>query len=475
MQKVRALIAGPKNASVRQWSRRMRRGPGGHILRFLVVAVSVLPGVSVLSGCKCQSETDSVVDAGRSPARQARCDGSESGERFTIEGLGDSAGSLDRALPFAVELGNAVTWPSGFAITYTRGDGRQAEAGVALLDQSAGSGRLLELARLHGDTAPPRVAKHRDELVVAVAMGDASGGALRLVGVSPGGISGEGVEADMGVDDSPAFDLGLGQDSGVVVWDEWDKGQNVGYVVAQGFSLDNLEARGSARRLSPPSSDVEMPRLVRRPNGYWLAWRALGQPDTGSQGDGEGLSVLEYTPSWVELMPLSADASAAGEPLAVTDRSGFVQGFDLIPGHGGSALLVWRSARSTPGTRGGVIRIARVFPDGTTEVEFIEDQNVGTGVPQFLFDRDPRGGAPHGWLVIDGASGWTRFAGLSPLGQQLEMLEGDSSVGVGSLLAAHHGRLLLAAPRGRNMDLSLVRCGDGTPMPSARRRDGGGP
>ncbi len=442
-------------------------------------SVCVLALALAVSGCRCEADEIEPDVPTAKPDPQRRCQGAKPGSHFTIRAKTDGTplsaedAERERPMPFAVELGNAVVFEQGFAVSYTRGDGRQTQAGVALVDADVGQGELIDLTQLVGDASPPRVVALDQQVIAAVANNDAAGGALQLVAVRRGAEPQWGGELDMGVDDSPAFDLVLSagaHPSGAVVWDEWDRGQNVGYIALSTFELDQLGSPTPAKRVTPDGVDAESPRLAQRADGFWLAWQALGRKPGADEAppdeELEDPSVLQLSPSWIELLRLEADGTALGDPIRVTPQDGFVQGFDIVAGHGGSLMAVWRDAKSSPGTRGGVVRIARVSPDGSVSAEFVEDQDVGAGVPLFLFDHDPRDGAPHGWLVLDAFSGQTRFSGLSPVGKQLELLETDHTVGVGSLLAAHGGRLLLAQPRGRDSVLSAIRCGDGTPKPA---------
>lgn len=427
--------------------------------------------VLLVPACRCASEPQPEVQApSASAAAPPRCQPVYPGSSFTIPALGPGVAEADERLsPFAVELGGAVRVGDGFAVTYTRSDSKQSHAGVAWLDAKAGQGEVVDLSEIRGDAAPPKAAPQGEGLVLAALDSDAAGGALRLANVSRGQPARWGAELDLGVDDSLAFDLAVVGQRGLLVWDEWDKASNKSYVALSAFDSSKLEDAGAAVRISPAQVDAESPRLSAGKAGFWLAWLAFGRAEAALGGAGGAGAesydeLVEVRPSTIQLQRLDEVGRAQNAPLEVTKPGGYVAGFDLIAGHDGSVVVVWRAARSSPGIQGGVINISRIKADGSVDEQFVEDEDVGAGVPAFLFDPNPSGGAPHGWLVLDSASGLTRFAALSPFGQQLEQLESDDLISASSLLSAFGGALLVAEGRGRNSVLSLVRCGDGTPL-----------
>ncbi|MEN9580448.1 MAG: hypothetical protein RJA70_3457, partial [Pseudomonadota bacterium] len=337
----------------------------------------------------------------------SRCRPVSQGRSFTIPALGKGVSEEEERLrPFAVELGAALRVGPGFAVTFTRGDGRQSQAGVAWLDASAGQGEVVDLTAIRGDGAPPRAAVSGDALVVAVMDNDAIGGALRLAKVSRGQPATWGAELDLGVDDSLAFELALSGQRGLLVWDEWDKSKNESYISLSGFDVGRIADAAAPVRVSPAKVDAESPRLSAAKHGFWLAWISftpVGEsrktPKAGQQVD-EFQDLVEIRASAIQIMRLDPEGRPIGEALRVTPVDGYVSGFDLTTGPDESALVVWRAAQSSPGIQGGVVSTTRLALDGSFEAKFIEDQDIGSGVPSFLFDSEPKVGAPNGWLVV---------------------------------------------------------------------------
>jgi hypothetical protein len=106
----------------------------------------------------------------------------------------------------------------------------------------------------------------------------------------------------------------------------------------------------------------------------------------------------------------------------------------------------------------GRVRMVRVGPDGSVQAEPVAVDWLGAGAPSLIFDRRPRGGAPHGWLALASGSGSLLLAGLSSSGSPLEPARSDPELGVSGVLAAHEGRLLLVSPHGRDAVLRWTTC-----------------
>ncbi|HEX2882039.1 MAG TPA: hypothetical protein VHO25_21115, partial [Polyangiaceae bacterium] len=79
----------------------------------------------------------------------------------------------DLDLPFAVELGEAVRYRSGFAVTGLRAAQNGNQAVLAVLPRGLQGVRVVELGAVHGDVAPPRLAVSGDNLIAVVPEADA--------------------------------------------------------------------------------------------------------------------------------------------------------------------------------------------------------------------------------------------------------------------------------------------------------------
>ena len=369
-------------------------------------------------------------------------------------------GAEDLALPFAVEVGSAIARPKGFAVAALRAQGGGTGALVALVDDEASSGRLVDLGRTHGDVDPPRLASIGDRVIVAVPDNDAGSTTIKLAELSGSGGTESvtwGATLRTGRDDSTAFDLAAGKDRGVVVWDEWNKAAGHSTVQLSTFDAGALGNVTRPRTVSPKKRDAAAPKLTGRPGGFWLAWVAHAPLDAGAaadSGDGDRDGVAR----WLEVVPLDANGAPTAEPVAVTPRTGSVTTFDIAAAADGSALFAWRLGNELLQGKGSSASLGVVRADGTTAAHEIPDEDVGPGVPSLLVEVDSATKPRPVWLSLASVSDATRLGRVTDQASLAGTLAADDRIKNAEVLAAARGALLLGAPRGLAVELTVVRC-----------------
>src|SRR5690606_11204982 len=195
---------------------------------------------------------------------------------------------------------------------------------------------------------PPRIAAGQNHVFVGVADHDASAAIVRLASISKP--TGEpqitwGALPQIGGDESEVFDLALGKDRGVLVYDDYKKSDGHSSVWTVTFGLDDPSKTTPARVVSLKGQDVEAPKLAVRPGGFWLAWIAHSKLETKTKPDEKNIdleSLVELGTRWLELVKLDENGVREGEPLQLSARDGHVLVFDLMSASDGSAWLAWR-------------------------------------------------------------------------------------------------------------------------------------
>lgn len=381
-------------------------------------------------------------------------------------------------LPFSVEAGGAVASSTGFALAAL--ENRKAIA--VTLARDAASGRRIELAEVHGDVEPPRLASSGDQIVAAVAGNDAGSSTLTLMAFRPdeGAASlKRGAQVSRSREAGVAFDLVLAPKRGVMVWDQWDASKSRGIIEALSFEPVTVQAQASARVLSASDDDAESPRVLLRRGGFWVSWvshaplaktarrapRAGASANPGSDPKDAGAeavydSVVELTPRRLKLLRLDEQGVPSGEPTLVSAPDAHVLAYDAVP-FGDGVLFAWRDDPTSLGAEAPKIHLARVAPDGTVSLEVIDDEEVAEGAPRLFSDR---GGAvqPQTWLALMGKRGRSRVGHVEPSGKLAGPLQDVAEFGHNEPLALESGRFLLAQPRGRALDLSVVQCALGS-------------
>lgn len=386
---------------------------------------------------------------------------------------GDEEDVID--LPFAVEAGGAVPTSDGFALAALKNH----KAVAVTLARDAASGSSIELAEVHGDVEPPRLASSGDRVVAAVVGNDAGSSTLTLMAFQPGRGAAtlkRGAQLSRSREAGAAFDLVLAPTRGVIVWDQWDASKSHGTIETLSFDPATAQGEGEPRVLSGPDDDAESPRVMLRKGGFWVSWVSHGPPaktarraprpsvDPGDAGtEAEYDSVVEVTPRRLKLVPLDERGVATAEPTLVTAPDAHVLAYDAVP-FGEGVLFAWRDDPTTLGAEAPKIHLARVAPDGTVALEVIDDEEVAEGAPRLFSDRD--GAAhPRTWLALMGKRGRSRLGYVEASGKLAGPLQDVAGFGQNEPLALESRRFLLAQPRGQALDLSVARCALGSAKP----------
>jgi hypothetical protein len=377
--------------------------------------------------------------------------------------------AVERFVPFAPEVGRGTAVKGGFAVGVKREQGGASLAAVALLDEGGYKGRLVELGRARGDMDAPAVVVSGEAWVAAMVEPNASGLALRLVQEQDGKLQ-WGAEIDQGRDESLAYDLAIGDRVGVVSWDDVTEDGKRAIVLAAVVSRDSLELKRAAQLVSPKDVDAEIPRVVVRPGGFWLAYVARSPIEEPAEGKGrdrpkatEGrFSAERIEPSWIELLPMDQTGQPAGAPQLVTPRNGHVLAFDLQLGEDGAALIAWRDDDTPSGAHGGRVNAILVGAAGGSQEQLVAEDNVGSGVPDLLGR----------WIALPDARGAMQLAPVNAQGVLQGELMAEPVLGVGEVIAAVGERLLVARPGGNGVDLVVVRCEAGAASVDGGADDG---
>jgi hypothetical protein len=392
-------------------------------------------------------------------------------------GVEDDEPVEDDTAPFAVEIGHGASFDRGFAF----GALRDAEGGTAAYVGTIGHdgklGALAKLARVRGDLDPPVVTGAGASVIAAYAEPNAGGRAIRLSKITGKDVV-IGPELSEGRDESLALDLAAtpSGDRAIVVWDDLDKEGTRSIVKLAVLEVGDMHLSGLARPVTPSKLDAEGPKIVARPNGYWLVYLARSaeggakKPDDkpeekadkkpakakakkAAKDDDEGEDDIEASGEdnsarWIEAVPLDVAGAPTGAPRALTPKNGHALAFDLEQGDDGGAIVAYRDDDLPSGAAGGRVMVVTVRDGGASEPKVLAEEGVGSGMPDLL----------PGWLAIASISGKTRIAPMSLKGELSGALEAEALIGNAELIAAHKDSVLLARPSGKVVRLSVVRC-----------------
>ncbi|MEZ4445644.1 MAG: hypothetical protein R3B72_41600 [Polyangiaceae bacterium] len=394
------------------------------------------------------------------PAAPPRCHVAAEGYRVgKVEAEDGEAGGggqgpePDRFAPFSVEVGRAVALGQGYAVGIKRvveePEGASTYAEVAVLGK-AGAGDTVRLGRTRPDMDAPVVAASGEGWVAAMLEPHASGLALRLAQMRDGALA-WGAELEQARDESLAFDVAFGERAGVVVWDEVsDDGKQARIVVAT-VDPASLKIRERAAPISRPEVDAELPRLVRRPGGFWLAYVARARTKEPSRDNGEEDDQFRgerIEPAWLELGSLDEDGRLQGTFRPVTPRDGHLLAYDLELGRDGAVIVAWRDDDTPSGAEGGRVTMMLVEPSGAGQEQLVAEDDVGAGVPSLVA----------GWLALPDGAGHVRLAPVGADGALEGELRQEDAFGIGQVLASRGDELLVAKPGGRAVTLAVLAC-----------------
>jgi len=362
--------------------------------------------------------------------------------------------------PYAVELGSARADKDGFTLSALRSVKGKTHALIAVVNADAASGKLIELAVVHGDPDPPLFAAHEKDLWIAAPDTDAGGGMLRT-----------GVIHDLrgaaklswgpeltGVRRDSTFALEASGERALLAYAAEVQGKI--RVLGVLLALNDPKQKLAPEPLTVAGADVDSPRLAARPGGYWLAVaRSLdsAKPKPKPQANDAGAAAGEEDPLLdigtrrIEVTKLDAQGKAVSSALVVTAPGTRPMSFELASAADGSAYVGFRGDDSTPGAAGGALQLVHVKLDGNLEKLELSGESNGAGTPSFLIDDSAQGGL---WLTAASENGGTLFARVG----EHSALRGDSVVRGGDLIAARDGKLLLARSKGTAAELSLLRC-----------------
>jgi hypothetical protein len=259
-------------------------------------------------------------------------------------------------------------------------------------------------------------------------------------------------------DDSLSFDFACsGGGAGLVVWDETVAARaggapSRGVVRAAAFEVGHPDVR--VRDVSPPDSDVEMPRIVAYGAGFLVLWIARRPEAPTGEGKGEsrtrgGPSALEMTGEtrtygWLEMTSVDFQGKPVGPVRRLTPASGHVSAYDVraLDGSTPGVALVARDDNESVDGAGGTLLRVRALLDDVEEPSVVRTDGLGRGPPAFVEGPTP-------WLT------W-----VSP-GEQLRLLPLGAGVDSDAAASAESGleeaRPLLSLPGGEKLLVATPR------------------
>jgi hypothetical protein len=357
------------------------------------------------------------------------------------------------ALPFGIDIGGASATGSGFALAGLRGDA----AFVARL--SASGSQVVELGRVHGDPEAPVVATAGERVLVVLPNSDAAGRTLRIGELSPASAS-VSFGPDLTGLGRAAASVGLaisGERALLVLAREDEDGSRV---LSAALSLGDLRA---PLALSPLSNEsAEMPRVVAREGGFWVAWvrnidvaaPPAAPPKPGADVDGHQPFV--FGPRVLEVARLDLEGKLVGTPRRLGEPRPHALLYDIAPLASGGLTVATRTDAAAPGAESGAISLWELGADGSQSERRLDDDDIGAGAPALLHEARRAPNAPQSWLAVSSRSGATRLGSLEG---ERTTLRGEPALGSGEVLAVSEGKLLIQHARGRGTELSVLDCG----------------
>lgn len=420
-------------------------------------APSVAPAPAPIAfGCRELADGPALT-LGSPPPKSTRIDDDEDEEDRDVE------------LPFAVELGAAHGDEARFAVGGLESQRGQNHAFVAFVNADGRSGQRVDLGRVFGDVEPPVVLPHGNGFLALVADSDASSTVLRLVALDPPfdqkslrrGAELSGVRRD-----ASDFSFEVDATEGLVAFTKLEKGH--GSIALARFDLDRLTLKGNVvPAATSGNGEAESPRLVKRPNGYLLAFivrgaatppkAALGKPTEYDAGLVEQ-GLVDEGPTAIEIAPLNANGTPSASAQRITPAGAHVLAFDIAALPDGGALVVYRDDREGPGLARSGVEAVLVRADGSTASRSWELGETA-GLPSLLLDAS-RAAKPWAWVYVPGEAE-SRVAALGANPLELGELHTAPALAGAELLAAASGRLLSARTRGGQRVLSVISCEPG--------------
>jgi hypothetical protein len=300
---------------------------------------------------RCKAVSSEAFVVGEKPATRVRADAG-AGDGGEIPG-DDAEEEFDELAPYAVELGRGAVMSDGFAVGALRDGDGGSYAMVARIGADGRNGKLVRLGRSRGDFDAPTVTGYKDSVLAAMLEPNAGGRAIRVAKVTGDQVI-WGPEVSEGRDESLAVDLASSGDRAVLVWDDVSKDGKRTMVMIESFDPQTMKSDGASRPISSPKSDAEVPRLIARPGGYWLAYAVVGEGKRPKDED-TGLGGQAIEPRWVEIVPLDERGQPIALPRAVTPKDGHALAFDVEASDDGGMILAYRDDDTPSRSTGGKV------------------------------------------------------------------------------------------------------------------------
>lgn len=403
--------------------------------------ISLLLAVSLLGCKKREVVSEPASEAQEEGEAVSRC--KALGEPFVLGDIGALGEGEEVSLPFSAEVGQGVAFDGGFAVGASFERAGEKVVGVVVMGEDGKGARLIDLGKARGDIGPPRVAARGSALAVALVEPDKEGRSIRLATIQ-GERSSFGGTLYEKRDESLALDLALGEEVGLVAWDE--EGEGGGKILLSSFDPATASSSSRPRIVSSSEADAESPKLIAHKGGFFLAY--IARHGESRKEDDERYVTEEVGFRAIELVSLDPKGSPQAIAKALTPRDGHVATFDMTVNEDG-VMVVWREDDGPSGTGGGRILRAVLRGDEVGEAELLSEERIGGGAPS-VFGR---------WLSISDSSDITRIARLSPAFALETALQPEATIGNGEILAARDDVLFVATLRGRGIRLATLGCG----------------
>ena len=396
----------------------------------------------------------SELDSPGSKKTPARC--KPIGRDYEVGPGSGNSENLDNMLPFATEVGRGVAYESGYAVGALRQAGQSTQAVVVSTNRDGSAWATVELATAHGDTEAPTVFASGARLGVAMLVPAGASRHLRIGRIERGSVQWQ-AELVQGTDESLAYDVAVGPERMVAVWDDIPKDRKVSAVCVSTLNPTSFDNPSACRVVTLPGTDADMPRVIVRPGGFWLLWIARRPQQTNTRDDNRYLAE-EIPHQWLEALPLDQQGGASGSPLRLTPRDGHAKLYDVVPGADGSAIVYLRDDDTPSGSSGGELQRIVVGLGAVEGPEPVGEDGLGEGTPNLT----------PGWLAIASTQQPTGLGPLGDDGKLLAPVATEPSVGAGVPVASWTSDLLIARPDGMAARLSVLRCKrpDASPPPA---------
>jgi hypothetical protein len=355
-----------------------------------------------------------------------------------------------------LEIGDAVSYPGGFAVNVVHRTAAGRTAAIALLPPAANSVQLVDLATTLGDAPPPQVVASASNLVAAAYTVPKHAGTRELSVYLLSGASEAKLTAALPQqhDDSFAFDLS----ATLLAWDDIGAGPQPRSVVRVAELSDDGRV-GPTRDVSASGSDAESPRIASIDKGHLLFW--LARTPEAPPGLADGAPAAEVTGqarvnSWIEMVGTDAHGAPTGPVRRLTPLSGHVSAFDALPLAEPStsrALVIARDDGEAVDGSGGVLLRIIARPDGADPPTAIGVEGLGRGSPTLV-------GPTPSWLSWTGPHEEARLLPLDGAGTPQARPSGEPELDEARPLAlvGRDGRILAAAPADPSAQLRVVSC-----------------